>query len=389
MTARSTIAWLAGSAVLLGSVPLAQQTNWDDVRRRVPKIDSVFGTEAGERGAGLVVGVEAGDVFIATAAHVVENPSGPATTIHVSLPSPSGQVFDGATIVEHDVRLDIALLRLRAPELAGQFADAGRICYRLPVADEPVTTIGHPLDALWQVSSINNVVTKEYNNDPRLFTISGKGVARGSSGGPVLGADGCLIGFVSRTSAVETVVVTGDRIVNLVAPAIELSMLGGNSGADEKLRRQTFDAVSTSLNSYVFDLEAVLVIFRRTSLDTDSVARTITHYNDTYRAMFDGRSAIAAQISDRFGKKRGDDYLELVNFLDTGHKQLIYGRLQDLLVQLRANKKLTNNEKKELAQILQDLDAHVRDSKTRVAAYIEVLRAALSRPSAPLAGERR
>jgi hypothetical protein len=214
-------------------------------------------------------------------------------------------------------------------------------------------------------------------------------VAKGSSGGPVLGADGCLLGFVSRTSAVETVVVTGDRIVNLVAPAIALSMLGGNSGAEEKLRRQTFDAVSTSLNSYVFDLEGVLVMFRRTSLDADSMARTITNYNATYRAMFDGRSAFAAQIADRFGKKAGDDYLDLVRFLDDGHKQYIYGRLQDLLVQLRKNKKLTSKENQELKTILDGFDERVAQSKTKVAAYIAGLRAALSRPSAPRAGERR
>ena len=233
------------------------------------------------------------------------------------------------------------------------------------MADEPVTTIGQPLDTLWQVSSINNVLLREYNNDPRLFTISGKGVARGSSGGPVLGADGCLLGFVSRTSAVETVVVSGDRVVNLV-PAVELSMLGGNSGADAKLRRQTFDAVSTSLNSYVFDLEAVLVMFRRTSLDADYMKRTIDHYNESYRTMYDGRSAFSVQIADRFGKQRGEDYLALVGFLDNGHKQLIYLRLQDILTQLRANKKLTSKENNEPKQILTDLDQHVTDSKAKV-----------------------
>ena len=250
------------------------------------------------------------------------------------------------------------------------------MCYRAAGGDEPVTTIGHPADTQWQVSSVNNVILKEYSNDPRLFTISGKGVARGSSGGPVLGADGCVIGFVSRTSAVETVVVTADRIVDLAPPG-ELSMLGGNSGAEGRQRRETFDAVSTSLNSYVFDLEAVLVMFRRQSLDADSMARTITHYNDSYRAMFDGRSAFAEQIADRFGKQLGDKYLELVDFLDTGHKQFIFGRLQDLLVQLRANKKLTKKENQELQQILVDLDKHVRESKANVAAYIQVLRAAL------------
>jgi hypothetical protein len=206
--------------------------------------------------------------------------------------------------------------------------------------------------------------------------MSGKGVARGSSGGPVLGADGCLLGLVSRTSAVETVVVTADRLVNL-APAVELTMLGGNSGAEERLRRQTFDAVSTSLNAYVFDLEAVLVMFRRTSLDTESMARTITHYNESYRTMFDGRSAFAVQIADRFGKPRGEEYLALIDMLDTGHKQWIYGRLQDLLVQLRANKKLSNKENQELKTILDGLNDHVTESKRRVAAFIQVLRVAL------------
>jgi hypothetical protein len=377
---RAVVVALAAGGMLVAALLQAPQRDWAEVRGRVPKIDSTFASDEPERGAGLVVGVRGDLVFIATADHVVEKPSAPAQAIQMSFASQGATVFDGASIVEHDVKLDLALVQLRAPGLASTFGE-GRLCYRPPSENEPVTTIGHPLDQLWQVSTVDNVLLKEYDGDPRQFTISGKGVAKGSSGGPVLGADGCLVGLVSRTSAVETIVVSADRIAALAGPAIPTALLGGRSGIEDRARRDTFDAASTGLNSYVFDLEGLLAMFGSTNLDGDRMAREIEKYNTDYRKMYDGRSAMTADIADRFGDKLADRYRVLVDWLDlSDHKQIVYSRLQDSVTALRARHKLTSAENKALQATLTDLAALVTESKTRVGAFVEALRAGLQRP---------
>jgi hypothetical protein len=365
------------ASVLLVHAAVQTPRDSSSERRRVPKIDSTFGADVAERGAGMVVGVQGSDVYIATADHVVENSMGMAQTIQMSFAGQSAPPFTSAVLVEHDQKLDLAVLRLSAPELAAMFADAGRICYRAVQKDEPVTTIGHPRDQLWQVSSVDNVILPRYNNDPRVFTISGKGVAPGSSGGPIFGDDGCLLGLVSRTNTLETVAVSADNIVHLVAPAIALNLLGGESGISKELRQQTFNTVSTALNGYLFDLEAVDAMFRQTNLDGDYMARTITHYNESYRTMFDGRSAMSAEIGDRFGKQRAADYDALVTWLDTVHKQVIYSRLTSIVNALRARGKLTSDESKQLQQTLEDLDQVLTEGKNRVKVFLDALRAAV------------
>jgi hypothetical protein len=371
----ATVAILA-SALLVHAAVQTPPRDWTSERRRVPKIDSTFAGDVAERGAGLIVGRQGSDLYIATADHVVENTLGVAPTIQLSFVGQSA-VFTGAMLVEHDPKLDLAVLRLGAADIAATFADAGRLCYRAVQKDESVTTIGHPLDQLWQVSSVDNVINPRYNTDPRLFTISGKGVAKGSSGGPIFGDDGCVLGLVSRTSAVETVAVSADSIVHLVAPAVDLNLLGGESGVTKALRQQTFNTVSTSLNSYLFDLEAVSAMFHQQNLDGDYMARTITKYNDSYRTMYDGRSALSVEIGDRFGTARATDFDALVEWLDQGHKQLIYSRLSDIVNAFRARGKLTSDENKQLQQTLVDLDARLTDGKGRVKVFLDALRAAI------------
>jgi hypothetical protein len=370
------VALVAGGTLVQGAVQTPQR-DWSTERRHVPKIDSTFAGDVAERGAGLIVGLQGNDVYIATADHVVENASGVAPTIQMSFVGQTAQAFTGAVLVEHDQKLDLAVLRLAAPDLAATLADAGRVCYRAVQKDESVTTIGHPRDQLWQVSSVDNVILPRYNNDPRLFTISGKGVAPGSSGGPIFGADGCLLGLVSRTNTLETVAVSADSIVHLVAPAVDLNLLGGESGIAKERRQETFNAVSTALNAYLFDLEAVDAMFHQSDLDGDYMARTITHYNESYRTMFDGRSAMTAEIGDRFGKQRSADYDALVGWLDGVHKQVIYSRLTSIVNALRARGKLTSDENKQLQSALSDLGSGLTEGKARVGAFLTALRAAI------------
>ena len=74
-------------------------------------------------------------------------------------------------------------------------------------------------------------------------------------------------------------------------------------------------------------------------------------------------------------------YRTLVDWLDQNdHKQLVYSRLQDSVTALRARKKLTSAENKALQATLTDLASLVAESKTRVGAFVEALRAGLERP---------
>jgi hypothetical protein len=118
-------------------------------------------------------------------------------------------------------------------------------------------------------------------------------------------------------------------------------------------------------------------MFRQTNLDGDYMARTITHYNESYRTMFDGRSAMSAEIGDRFGKQRAADYDALVTWLDTVHKQVIYSRLTSIVNALRARGKLTSDESKQLQQTLEDLDQGLTEGKSRVKVFLDALRAAV------------
>src|SRR5262249_43938871 len=127
--ARATIVSIAACVLIAQSAAPPVQADWTSERRRVPKIDSAFGGDNAERGAGLVVGLQGSDLYIATADHVVESASGLAQTIQVSFVGQSAQVFSGAALVEHDQKLDLAVLRLSSKDLAATFADAGRLCY--------------------------------------------------------------------------------------------------------------------------------------------------------------------------------------------------------------------------------------------------------------------
>lgn len=378
MIARTAIIALVAGGLFAQTAVQTPQRDWSSERRRVPKIDSMFAGDVGERGAGLIVGLQGNDLYIATADHVVENASGLAPTIQMSFVGQSAQAVTGAVLVEHDQKLDLAVLRLSTQGAAAILPDAGRLCYRAVQQGEAVTTIGHPRDELWQVSSVDAAINPRFNNDPRLFTISGKGVAPGSSGGPIFGGDGCLLGLVSRTNTLETVAVSADTIVHLVPPTIDLNLLGGESGITKELRQKTFDTVSTQLNKYVFDLEAVTAMFHQQNLDGDYMARTITSYNDSYRTLYDGRSALSVQIGDRFGRAREADFDALVDWLDQSvHKQLIYSRLTDIVNAFRARGKLTSDENKQLKQTLVDLDARLTEGKSRVKSFLDVLRVAI------------
>jgi hypothetical protein len=118
-------------------------------------------------------------------------------------------------------------------------------------------------------------------------------------------------------------------------------------------------------------------MFHQQNLDGDYMARTITKYNDSYRTMYDGRSALSVEIGDRFGTARATDFDALVEWLDQGHKQLIYSRLSDIVNAFRARGKLTSDENKQLQQTLVDLDARLTDGKGRVKVFLDALRAAI------------
>jgi hypothetical protein len=93
--------------------------------------------------------------------------------------------------------------------------------------------------------------------------------------------------------------------------------------------------------------------------------------------MYDGRSALSVEIGDRFGKTRAADFDALIDWLDQGHKQVIYSRLSDIVNAFRSRGKLTSDENKQLQQTLVDLDARLTEGKSRVRVFLDALRAAI------------
>lgn len=379
------VATLQSLAVLaflgVASRPIAAQADYPDVtKQRTARLQSTFATGAGEEGAGLVVGVDGDDLLVATAYHVVGNRTEQfAQSVRVTFLSQREDDVAKASLLERDQTLDLAILRVRAPRLARVYADSAFLCARAPVVDEKVTTVGHPDGELWRVNTIDNVlaVTADSSTGPdtRKFRISGRGVATGSSGGPVLGSDGCLIGLILGVNGVESPVVRADQIqAMLSARNVTQTLLAGDSAPSLRLRRETFDAISKRLDGYLFQLEKAPAIYRRTTLLPQEIKTSIIDYNTAYHALMDNRVATVDVLSERFGRSRGGEFDALLDYVDVHHKDLVFGRLNPLSAAFLGREKLTATEDKLLAQLLPDIDAFAADAKSKVKTLLDALR---------------
>lgn len=370
MIARASV---VAVAVLVATGPSLAQDAAEDVRGRVPLIDSVFASGAEERGAGLVIGVRSGSVLIATAAHVVRDPQdAAATSLQISFPWDQTK-YGEATLIERDMELDIALIRLDAQRVAEALAELPVLCYRDPVVDERIATIGHRLDETWTIGRGDQVLTDKLAGDTRRFTVSPRGIAPGNSGGPVLGEDGCFLGVVTTRDATEARVTGAKQTLALVGGGLAANLMGTGSGVDAKLRRETFDLVGKALNQYMFDLEALPLTFKRSKLEGEQLRRLVEAYNTSYGALYNGRTGIAARLEEQFGRRRGVEYSALVTQIDKVHQSSVYIKLNDALAVLRNGKRLSDRQYQELVTALTELDRDIPPLRRSIDEYLSRL----------------
>ena len=359
--------------------PAQRMHDWHEVTDRVVKIQSTFRSGRSETGAGLIVGTQQDDLVVATASHVAFG-AGEAGTpdsaerIGVFAYGDRVRAHDEVTAADANPEVDLALLRVRAADLALRYSELPLLCWREPSADEAVTTIGHPAEE-WQVNSIDSVLLLKLEVDTRRFVVSSQAPDRGSSGGPVLGQDGCLLGFIVSKMARETRVTRVREIMALAqARGFSVDLLGGDTPLDHARRQQAFDEIARALNAYAFDLQAVQAIFRRELMAGDELARTIEAYNKSYRQLYDGRDGYSQTVTNWWGRQRGREWSDLVAVLDDAHKKMWYSKLNDVVAGLRAHGKLNRSERKRLEAALPLLDSAVDTTTTRITRFVGKLR---------------
>lgn len=158
----------------------------------------------GESGAAFIVGEQNGQLYLLTAAHVIED----ATEITVRFQGTNEQQ---ARVVNSDADLDIAAIACPLP--------AGFVPVSYPVSpngvrdDQGVVIIGHPFGNYWDINKINQIKESAFGIIPGRFTVYPTGIGPGSSGGPVLNPEGQLLGLITETDPVKTVCVQGDVLL--------------------------------------------------------------------------------------------------------------------------------------------------------------------------------
>ncbi|MCB0634131.1 MAG: SUMF1/EgtB/PvdO family nonheme iron enzyme, partial [Lewinella sp.] len=159
-----------------------------------------------ETGTGFLVGQKDEELYLFTAAHVIEN----ATDVRLDFYQGPQEVK--AEVVLINEGLDLAAIKCPMPtgySPPSSFA-AAKEGEKIRQA---VIVIGHPADSRWDINYNSNVKTTDYDLDSRLHTLDPAGIAPGSSGGPVLTLQYELLGLVGENNAVRAIAVDMSTIL--------------------------------------------------------------------------------------------------------------------------------------------------------------------------------
>ena len=105
------------------------------------------------------------------------------------------------------------------------------------------------------------------------------------------------MGVITDADASEAHV-TGVRegLALLSDPEVQANLLGGDSSTSRVLREQTYQEISTSLNEYLFSLEAVPALLSQSKIEGDRLGNATTEYSAAYKAIYFSRTANAAKL---------------------------------------------------------------------------------------------
>jgi S1-C subfamily serine protease len=190
-----------------GDTPSVGPLDW--AKPGIVKIAGTIGP-AVETGAGIVIGVDGRAALVLTAHHVVNG----AKDLKAMFYGRSYDAFEARQFERFHGDLDLALLIIEPPPGKSLPQDvpvfAVRDLSRLREG-ESVAAIGHPQDLDWQVTR-NTIARLTDPDDARKVLITRSGFDRGYSGGPLLDAEGQLIGMTTRMTALHAVAVKFDAI---------------------------------------------------------------------------------------------------------------------------------------------------------------------------------
>jgi Trypsin-like peptidase domain len=198
----SQAAWIArAEAQQIWRPPAAP----DDVRlaseamaqRGVVKIIGMWNDGSPESGAGIMLGHERGDLYLMTAAHVVNRPElGNANRIIVQFLQDSGRQY-AAALFKNDDATDFAVVVLRGfyearilDQLVKFPLDRG---FAAGTTGQPVKAIGHPGDGEWLVTHGQTLASTQVGE----ISLSAGLAQPGNSGGALLDAGNRLVGMVT------------------------------------------------------------------------------------------------------------------------------------------------------------------------------------------------
>ncbi len=176
--------------------PLNPKTVKAEVRHLIAKISGQFKDEK-IVGAGIVIGLGADRLYIATADHIIRKGDEEARNIQVELASMPGEVMDAMLLRHRDKNLDLAVLRV-----------LGVAAYAIPVEDLSFHLFGNSNTlknkaALFTVCpwpkkprSFKKIPKKLYQKSDTLLDFESSLIEPGCSGGGLLNDRGELVGMI-------------------------------------------------------------------------------------------------------------------------------------------------------------------------------------------------
>lgn len=188
-------------ALAATAMPAAGQLTAPEIAERaqpaVVVVEGLLGGEVVSQGSGFVVSE---DGRIVTNRHVIEDTD--ALRVHLA----SGEAYDDVFFIGDDAERDLAILRIEEAGL-DTLALADERTARI---GEAVYVIGNPLGLEGTFSS--GLISARRDIDGRSFLQISAPISSGSSGGPVLNANGEVL-------AVATLTLPGGQNLNMAVPA--------------------------------------------------------------------------------------------------------------------------------------------------------------------------
>jgi hypothetical protein len=200
-SARVRAALAAALAAAAASRPASAQragTAPPAARALVARVDSRFGDDEADVGAAVVVGADAGALYLATARHVVRKGEQRATRVRVTFAGPNADTATAVVLPDGDPRLDLAALRVPRPRAAAAAALAaldrlGDV--RALAFGDPVVPVGCPQGECWNVPVPPDRVV---GVDRQGVIFQSSFVSPGSSGGALFDGLWELVGLVTE-----------------------------------------------------------------------------------------------------------------------------------------------------------------------------------------------